>query len=91
MRKAGFNYLSVVARQWQKLRAQNFHTLYNNFLPLKLPSNQADKKQVPAILGSFFTKVSSQMIVSGELNNGRAAGGGGGKGAHKKCQTKKSS
>ena len=50
LRKVSFNHLKcctlTVARQWLKLRVQNFHTLYNNSLPLKPSFNQVDKKQV---------------------------------------------
>ena len=33
------------------------------------------RNKFPANLDSFFTEVGSQMVVSGELNNGREAGG----------------
>jgi len=44
--------------------------------PLKPSSSQVDIKQVSCQFNSyFFTKVGSQMVVSGELNNGREARG----------------
>ena len=39
-------------------------------------------------LYSFFTEVGSQIVVSGELNNGREAGPDGGQEVYEKCQRK---
>ena len=87
LKKAGYNYSKCCSPPMAEATRKQFSHIMQHTLPLKPSSSQVDK--FPAILDSFSTEVGSHMVVSGELNNGREAGGQMAReGFMKKCQRK---